>query len=29
MGDYVMAGIVLTAIDQHLPPDRPALLPAR
>jgi 4-carboxymuconolactone decarboxylase len=29
MGDYVMAGIVLTAIDQQLPPDRPALLPAR
>lgn len=29
MGDYVMAGIVLTAIDQHLPPDRPALLPER
>ena len=29
MGDYVMAGMVLTAIDQHLPPDRPALLPAR
>jgi 4-carboxymuconolactone decarboxylase len=29
MGDYVMMGIVLTAIDQHLPPDRPALLPPR
>ena len=29
MGDYVMAGIVLTAIDQHLPEDRPTLLPAR
>ena len=29
IGDYVMAGIVLTAIDQHLPPDRPALLPPR
>ena len=29
MGDYVMAGIVLTAIDQHLPADRPALLPPR
>ncbi len=29
MGDYVMAGLVLTAIDQHLPPDRPALLPPR
>jgi 4-carboxymuconolactone decarboxylase len=29
MGDYVMVGMVLTAIDQHLPPDRPALLPPR
>jgi alkylhydroperoxidase family enzyme len=29
MGDYVMAGMVLTAIDQHLPEDRPALLPPR
>jgi hypothetical protein len=29
IGDYVMMGIVLTAIDQHLPPDRPALLPPR
>jgi len=29
MGDYVMVGMVLTAIDQHLPPDRPALLPQR
>lgn len=29
MGDYVMAGMLLTAIDQHLPPDRPARLPAR
>ena len=29
MGDYIMAGLVLTAIDQHLPPDRPALLPER
>lgn len=29
MGDYVMVGMVLTAIDQHLPPDRPALLPER
>ena len=27
MGDYVMVGMVLTAIDQHLPPSRPALLP--
>ena len=26
MGDYVMVGMVMTAIDQHLPPDRPALL---
>ena len=29
MGDYVMAGLVLHAIDQHLPPDRPALMPPR
>lgn len=29
MGDYVMVGMVLTAIDQHLPPSRPALLPPR
>lgn len=29
MGDYVMVGMVLTAIDQHQPPDRPALLPER
>ena len=29
MGDYVMVGMVLTTIDQHLPKDRPALLPAR
>jgi alkylhydroperoxidase family enzyme len=29
MGDYVMAGMVLTTIDQHLPADRPALLPPR
>jgi len=29
MGDYVMVGMVMTAIDQHLPPERPALLPAR
>lgn len=27
MGDYVMVGMVLTAIDQHLPEGRPALLP--
>jgi len=25
----VMVGMVLTAIDQHLPPNRPALLPPR
>lgn len=29
MGDYVMVGMVLTAIDQHLPPNRPPLLPTR
>jgi 4-carboxymuconolactone decarboxylase len=29
MGDYIMAGLLLTAIDQHQPPDRPALLPER
>ena len=29
MGDYVMVGMLLTAIDQHLPPSRPALLPER
>jgi len=29
MGDYVMVGMVMTAIDQHLPENRPALLPAR
>jgi len=29
MGDYVMVGMVLTAIDQHLPANRPALLPPR
>jgi 4-carboxymuconolactone decarboxylase len=29
MGDYVMAGIMLTAVDQQLPAGRPALLPAR
>jgi 4-carboxymuconolactone decarboxylase len=27
MGDYIMVGLVLTAIDQHLPEGRPALLP--
>jgi hypothetical protein len=29
MGDYVMVGMVMTAIDQHLPPERPPLLPPR
>jgi 4-carboxymuconolactone decarboxylase len=29
MGDYVMVGMVMTTIDQRLPPDRPALLPPR
>ena len=29
MGDYVMVGMIMTAIDQRLPADRPALLPAR
>ncbi len=29
MGDYVMVGMVMTAIDQHLPDNRPALLPPR
>ena len=29
MGDYVMVGMVMTAIDQRLPADRPAVLPAR
>jgi 4-carboxymuconolactone decarboxylase len=29
MGDYVMAGLMLTAVDQQLPADRKALLPAR
>ena len=28
MGDYVMVGMVLTTIDQQLPKDRPARLPA-
>jgi hypothetical protein len=27
MADYVMAGIMLTAVDQQLPPNRPGLLP--
>jgi 4-carboxymuconolactone decarboxylase len=29
MGDYVMAGFMLTAVDQQLPPDRKALLPVK
>lgn len=29
MGDYVMVGMVMTAIDQQLPANRPALLPPR
>ena len=29
MGDYVMAGLVLTAVDQHLPPGRTNTLPER
>jgi len=29
MGDYVMVGMIMTAIDQHLPEERPALLPPR
>ncbi len=29
MGDYVMVGMVMTTIDQHLPDNRPALLPPR
>jgi 4-carboxymuconolactone decarboxylase len=29
MADYAMVGFLLTAVDQQLPPDRPALLPAR
>jgi len=29
MGDYVMAGLMLTAVDQQLPPERKALLPPR
>jgi 4-carboxymuconolactone decarboxylase len=29
MGDYAMAGFLLTAVDQQLPPDRKALLPVR
>jgi 4-carboxymuconolactone decarboxylase len=29
MGDYVMAGLMLTAVDQQLPPERKPLLPVR
>lgn len=29
MGDYVMVGLVLTAVDQHLPPGRTNTLPER
>ena len=29
IGDYVMAGIMLTAVDQQLPPERKPLLPPR
>ena len=29
MADYALAGFVLTAVDQQLPPDRKPLLPAR
>jgi 4-carboxymuconolactone decarboxylase len=29
IGDYVMAGLMLTAVDQQLPPERKALLPPR
>jgi hypothetical protein len=29
MGDYVMAGFLLTAVDQQLPPERKPLLPVR
>jgi 4-carboxymuconolactone decarboxylase len=29
IGDYVMAGLMLTAVDQQLPPDRKPLLPER
>ncbi len=27
MGDYFRVGIMLNAVDQHLPPERPALMP--
>jgi 4-carboxymuconolactone decarboxylase len=29
MGDYAMAGFMLTAVDQQLPPERKALLPVK
>jgi 4-carboxymuconolactone decarboxylase len=29
MADYAMVGFILTAVDQHLPPERKPLLPAR
>jgi len=29
MGDYTMTAMLLNAVDQHLPPDREALLPQR
>ncbi len=29
MGDYVMVGMIMTAIDQQMPADRPSLLPPR
>jgi 4-carboxymuconolactone decarboxylase len=29
MGDYTMTAMLLNAVDQHLPPDRPPLLPIR
>jgi 4-carboxymuconolactone decarboxylase len=29
LGDYVMAGFLLTAVDQQLPPDRKPLLPVK
>jgi hypothetical protein len=28
MADYAMAGFILTAVDQQLPPERKPLLPA-
>jgi 4-carboxymuconolactone decarboxylase len=29
VGDYALAAVLLTAADQHLPPDRPSTLPVR